>query len=140
VKDARASFLSMDAIRFGLSVRALRRRRSWRHVDLAAHADVSRTAISRVERGRADRLTVRKLQDLADALGARLDWRLLWNSEALDRLLDESHAALVEMVAPWLTSLGWEVATEVPFSIRASADRSTSSHSTLRRRRCLSSK
>ena len=58
------------------------------------------------------------LRTLVDALGARLDCRLLWNGEALDRLLDESHAALVETVVLWLTSLGWEVATEVSFSIR----------------------
>jgi len=108
----------MDTVRFGLSVRALRRRRGWRQVDLAGYAGVSRTAISRVERGRADRLTIRMLRTLADALGARLDCRLLWNGEALDRLLDESHAALVETVVRWLTSLGWEVATEVSFSIR----------------------
>ncbi len=108
----------MDVVRFGLSIRALRRRRQWRQVDLAEHAGVSRTAISRVERGRADRLTVRTLGRVADALGARLECRLLWNGEALDRLLDEAHAALVETVVRWLTSLGWEVATEVSFSIR----------------------
>ena len=108
----------MDVVRFGLSVRALRRRRGWRQVDLAGRAGVSRTAISRVERGRADRLTFRMLHTLAEALGARLDCRLLWNGEALDRLLDESHAALVEMVVRWLISVGWEVATEVSFSIR----------------------
>jgi transcriptional regulator with XRE-family HTH domain len=118
VKGVGPSFAAMDTVRFGLSVRALRRRRGWRQVDLAWHAGVSRTAISRVERGRADRLTIRMLRTLADALGARLDCRLLWNGEALDRLLDESHAALVETVVRWLTSLGWEVATEVSFSIR----------------------
>ena len=118
MKGAGASFAARDTVRFGLSVRALRRRRGWRQVDLAGHAGVSRTAISRVERGRADRLTIRMLRTLADALGARLDCRLLWNGEALDRLLDESHAALVETVVRWLTSLGWEVATEVSFSIR----------------------
>ena len=118
MKGVGASFAAMDTVRFGLSVRALRRRRGWRQVDLAGHAGVSRTAISRVERGRADRLTIRMLRTLADALGARLDCRLLWNGEALDRLLDESHAALVETVVLWLTSLGWEVATEVSFSIR----------------------
>ena len=42
------------------------------------------------------------LRTLVDALGARLDCRLLWNGEALDRLLDESHAALVETVVLWL--------------------------------------
>ncbi len=108
----------MDVIRFGLSIRALRRRRGWRQVDVAERAGVSRTAISRVERGMADRLTVRTIGRVADALGARLDCRLLWNGEALDRLLDASHAALVETVVGWLTSLGWQVAAEVSFSIR----------------------
>lgn len=108
----------MDPVRFGLSVRALRRRRGWRQVDLATLANVSRAAVSRVERGRADRLTVRTLRALAEALDARLDCRLLWNGEALDRLLDEAHAALVEAMVRWLTSHGWEVATEVSFSIR----------------------
>ena len=108
----------MDVVRFGLSIRALRRRRHWRQVDLAAHAGVSRTAVSRVERGRADRLTIRALDTIAGTLGARLDCRLLWNGEALDRLLDEAHAALVETLIRWLTSLGWQVATEVSFAIR----------------------
>ena len=130
----------MDTVRFGLSVRALRRRRGWRQVDLAGYAGVSRTAISRVERGRADRLTIRMLRTLADALGARLDCRLLWNGEALDRLLDESHAALVETVVRWLTSLGWEVATEVSFSIRGERGSIDVSHSARRRRRCSSSR
>jgi transcriptional regulator with XRE-family HTH domain len=108
----------MDVVRFGLSIRALRRRRRWRQVDLAEHAGVSRTAISRVERGLADRLTVRTIGRVADALGARLECRLLWNGERLDRLLDEAHAALVEAIVRWLTSFGWEMATEVSFSIR----------------------
>ena len=108
----------MDTVRFGLSVRALRRRRGWRQVDLAGRAGVSRTAVSRIERRRADRLTIRMIGNLADALDARLDCRLSWNGEALDRLLDEAHAALVETAVRWLTPLGWEVATEVSFSIR----------------------
>lgn len=108
----------MDVIRFGLSVRALRRRRGWRQEDLTGRARVSRAAIWRTERGRADRLTIRTLERLVEALGARLDWRLLWGSEALDRLLDDEHAALVEVVVRELTALGWEAATEASFSIR----------------------
>ena len=108
----------MDAVRFGLSIRALRRRRRWRQADLAEQAGVSRTAISRVERGRADRLTVRALQAVAGALGARIECRLLWNGEALDRLLDESHAALVDIVIRWLRAAGWTTAPEVSFSVR----------------------
>jgi transcriptional regulator with XRE-family HTH domain len=108
----------MDAVRFGLSMRALRRRRRWRQADLAEQAGVSRTAISRVERGRADRLTVRAQRAVAGALGARFECRLLWNGEALDRLLDESHAALVDIVIRWLRAAGWTTAPEVSFSVR----------------------
>ena len=35
----------------------------------------------------------------AAALGATVDLRLRWNGEQLDRLLDEAHAHLVELVA-----------------------------------------
>ena len=109
---------AVDVVRFGLSVRALRRRRRWRQLDLADRAGVSRAAISRIERGRADRLTLRTLNQIADALVARIDVRLLWNGEGLDRLLDEEHAGLVEAVIRELEAARWEPATEVSFSIR----------------------
>ncbi len=118
MKRRRPCFALMDVIRFGLAVRALRRRRGWRQEDLAVRVRVSRAAVWRVERGRADRLTIRTLERLVEALGARLDWRLLWGGEALDRLLDQDHAALVEVVVRELAALGWEPATEVSFSIR----------------------
>ena len=109
---------AVDVVRFGLSVRALRRRRRWRQLDLADRAGVSRAAISRIERGRADRLTLRTLNQIADPLVARIDVRLLWNGEGLDRLLDEEHAGLVEAVIRELEAARWEPATEVSFSIR----------------------
>ncbi len=108
----------MDVVRLGLAVRSLRRRRNWRQDDLAARAGVSRSAVSRVESGLADRLTVRVLERIAQALGARLDGRLLWQGEMLDRLLDAQHASLVEAIVKELTAVGWEVTTEVSFSIR----------------------
>ena len=130
----------MDAVRFGLSIRALRRRRRWRQADLAEQAGVSRTAISRVERGRADRLTVRALQAVAGALGARIECRLLWNGEALDRLLDESHAALVDIVIRWLRAAGWYTARKSRSRSGENVDRSTCSRFTRRPCRCLSSR
>ena len=56
--------------------------------------------------------------EVCRALGARIECRLLWNGEALDRLLDESHAALVDIVIRWLRAAGWYTAPEVPFSVR----------------------
>jgi transcriptional regulator with XRE-family HTH domain len=108
----------VDMVRFGRGVRALRIRRRWRQVDLAAAASVGPSIVVRIERGRADTVPPRKLDKVAQALGARLDLRLSWNGEALDRLLDGDHARLVEAAAAHFRSAGWEVAAEVTFWIR----------------------
>lgn len=63
-------------------------------------------------------MTVETLAKVANALGSRVDVRLNWNGEALDRLLDQGHAALVEIVAARMRSAGWEVRPEVSFWIR----------------------
>jgi transcriptional regulator with XRE-family HTH domain len=107
----------VDVIRFGRGIRALRRRRGWRQADLGAAAGVSRAAVSRIELGLGDRLTVRSLEAVAAAAGARFDIRLSWNGEALDRLLDVAHAHLVEMVVTRLEASGWEAVPEVSFAI-----------------------
>jgi transcriptional regulator with XRE-family HTH domain len=108
----------MESIRFGLGIRALRRRRRWSQAQLASRTRSSRSAIGRVERGGADRLTVRALSRIAEGLGARVEVRLLWQAEGLDRLLDARHAALVDQVIELLSGLGWTCAAEVSFSIR----------------------
>jgi transcriptional regulator with XRE-family HTH domain len=107
----------VDPVRLGLAFRALRRRRGWTQAQLAEHARVSRGAIQRVERGGAESFTGSLLRGLAVALGARFEQRLLWQGEALDRLLDADHARLVEIVISWLRAEGWEVAPEVTFAI-----------------------
>jgi transcriptional regulator with XRE-family HTH domain len=107
----------MDAVRFGRSVRALRRRRQWRQQDLAEAAGISRSVISRIELGHGDRMTVRVLERVTTALGARVRWSIEWNGEAMDRLLDEDHAHLVERIVRWLGRHGWAVAVEVSFSV-----------------------
>lgn len=108
----------MDVIRFGLGMRALRRRRRWTQAHLAAMAKVSRSVIWRVERGYADRVAVHVLVRVATALDARIDMRLLWQGEGLDRLLDARHASLVERTVGILTSSDWAVAIEVSFNVR----------------------
>jgi len=107
----------VDSIRFGRGIRALRRRRQWRQVDLGVAARLSRSAVSRVERGHVDELTLRSVDAIAGALGARIDLRLSWNGEALDRLLDADHAFLVEEMSGRLRRLGWQVAVEVSFNV-----------------------
>lgn len=108
----------MDVVRFGLGVRALRLRRRLAQAQLAASAGVSRAVIWRIERGQADRVAVHTVERVAAALGARIERRLLWQGEGLDRLLDARHAALVEHVVALLNADGWEATSEVSFNIR----------------------
>ncbi|MEO5885443.1 MAG: helix-turn-helix domain-containing protein [Candidatus Limnocylindrales bacterium] len=108
----------MDTIRFGLSMRALRRRRRWTQGRLAIEARVSRSVIGRIERGRADRVPVYVLVNVAAALGATVSTRLLWQGEGLDRLLDSAHASTTDAMLELLRSHDWSVATEVSFNIR----------------------
>jgi transcriptional regulator with XRE-family HTH domain len=108
----------MDPVRFGLAIRALRRRRSWTQEKLADEARMSSSAVSRVERGQGDRLSARTLANLATALGARISVRVLWQGEDLDRLLDGDHARLVEWVVRTLSDAGWMVVPEATFHIR----------------------
>ena len=94
-----AQAAQMDWVRFGRPIRALRKRRRWRQIDLAAAARVSQSVVARIEIGLADRIAPWVLERVAKALGARMTVRLDWNGEALDRLLDAGHATLVERVA-----------------------------------------
>ncbi len=106
----------MDGILFGRGFRALRIRRRLTQLDLAGRAGTSRGVIVRIERGGAADVTVETLERVAAPLGARVVCRLSWNGEGLDRLLDSSHAAIVEQVVRILGGAGWLVATEVSFN------------------------
>jgi len=108
----------VDVVRFGLGLRALRRQRGLTQAQLASRVGMSGSAVSRLERGEADRVALRSLERVSGALGARIDLRLLWHGEGLDRLMDQGHAALVEDIVGLLRGLGWSVATEVSFNIQ----------------------
>jgi DNA-binding XRE family transcriptional regulator len=84
--------------------------------ELALDAGVSRSQVSLAERGQADRLRLATILRIATLLGARAELRLTWNGEALDRLLDATHAALVESVVATLRALGWDCTVEVSFN------------------------
>src|SRR5919197_3274012 len=108
----------MDVSRVGLSFRALRMRRRWTQQRVAELVGVSRSVIARIERGHAETVTLRLLDRVAQQLDARLDVRLLWQGEAMDRLLDARHAALVEAVVRILAGLAWLTAVDVSFNER----------------------
>lgn len=106
----------MDDQRVGRIVRALRRRRGWRQVDVAAAAECSQNLVSRLERGHIDGLSLRLIRRILAALDALILIELQWQGAAIDRLLDEDHAALVGVIAKRLRELGWLVEVEVTYS------------------------
>jgi transcriptional regulator with XRE-family HTH domain len=106
----------MDFGRFGRSIRAVRVKRGWRQQDLAVKAGLTRSVIGRIERGEEDGLSVAALDAVSRALGGSLDLLFRWQGVELDRLLDASHARLVEVMVRLLQLSGWEVAVEATFS------------------------
>lgn len=106
----------MDPVRLGRSIRALRRRLGWRQVDLAERASVAQQTVSDVERGRAATVGLPLMIRVATALDADVDVILRWRGGALDRLLDERHAALCAAAARRLRGLGYEVLPEASYA------------------------
>lgn len=106
-----------DLVRVGRQLRALRRRRSWRQIDVAMRAGVSQGTVSLVERGHGDRLSVATLGEIAATLDARMTVALSWRAGDLDRLTDQRHADTGGEVASQLRAWGWVVHAEVTFSI-----------------------
>src|SRR6476661_5936718 len=107
----------MDGVRVGRVIRALRIRRRWRQVDLAARARISQSLVARIERGGAGRARLNTLERVIAALDARLVLRVDWHGEAARRLLDADHAAIVEQVVEILRAFGWEALPEATFAI-----------------------
>jgi transcriptional regulator with XRE-family HTH domain len=107
----------MDDVRLGRFVRLARRRRGWRQADLAARSGVSQALISLIERGHLDRVSIRILRRVLAALEASASVDLRWRGGALDRLLDEGHAALGERFGAGLDRTRWTFEAEVSYSI-----------------------
>lgn len=106
----------MDANRIGADVRLLRRRKGWTQARVGGEAKLSRWFVSEVECGRGDRVSGVVLERVVNAVGGYLSVRVLYHGEALDRLRDRAHAALVEALVSMLVALGWAVETEVSFN------------------------
>lgn len=108
----------MDDARLGRSVLVLRQRRGWRQVDLAARSGVSQSAISDIERGRAERYTLSTLRAVLRVLDASADLDVRWGGRGdLDRLLDHDHARLLEIWIALHAEAGWLTWSEASYSI-----------------------
>lgn len=108
--------VAVDEIAFGRGLRALRIRKRLTQQQLAERAGVSRGVVARIEQGTASRVTVATLDGIVATLGGRVLVRLVWQGDALDRLLDSRHAVTVEAVVQTLRMGSWDVATEVSFN------------------------
>lgn len=106
----------MNWLRLGRMARAIRLRQGLRQEDVSVRAKVSRSAVSILERGQSARLSVRTVEAILGAIGARLEPRLLWNGTELERMIDARHAALSASIKRRLERWGWLVSVEVSFS------------------------
>ncbi|HUP82820.1 MAG TPA: XRE family transcriptional regulator [Candidatus Limnocylindria bacterium] len=106
----------MDDQRVGRVVRALRRRRGWRQLDLAQAAGCSQGMVSLIERGHIDTGSLRLLRNVLAALDARVSVQLSWRAGELDRLLDEDSVVVAAAVTSRLRAAGWLVETEVTYA------------------------
>jgi len=82
--------------------------------DVAARAAVSQQTVSRVERGHADRMRLRVLRAVVDAVGATLAIEVRVAGERA--LRDQQHAQVQSWLAARLRRLGWLVEAEVSFN------------------------
>ena len=89
-----------------------------RQVDVANAAGVSRSAVSRLERGLLAELPLGAIRRIAAAFDARIDMVPRWHGGDLARVLNERHAGMHDAVATMLAALpSWTAEPEVSFSI-----------------------
>src|SRR4051794_26659259 len=107
---------SVDALRLGATLRAVRIRKGLRQADIARLAAVSTSTISRIERGHIGPVSVGTLSKVARVLELTLDHRVWSRAGDLDRPLNARHAAFVEALLERLGRLGWIARPEVSFN------------------------
>jgi hypothetical protein len=107
----------VDDLAFGRLVRLARLRRGWRQLDLAAHAGVSRTTVSRVERAAFGQVPMDATRAVAAALQIRVELVARARAMDLDRVVNGRHSAMSEYVTGWVSGIpGWVLRPEVSFS------------------------
>jgi transcriptional regulator with XRE-family HTH domain len=97
-------------------VRDVRRARKLSQAELATSAGVGRDAVSRLERGLVEGLSIGTVRCVSRALGMPSLATLGWRGPEVDRLRDQRHAGLVERVGRMLVELGWRFEPEYTFN------------------------
>ena len=86
-------------------------------MDLAGQVGVSQQEVSLLERGHLDGVPLRTLRAVLRALEASVELDIRWRGGAIDRLLDERHAALVAGACRVLAESSWQVVAEATYSV-----------------------
>ncbi len=107
----------MDNQRASRAFRAVRLRLRLRQIDVAQRAGISQQHVSDLERGQLGDMRVDEVARLFAILDLRVALAVAWRGGELDRLLDEGHAAVVGGCSDLLRRQGWEVLSEVTFSV-----------------------
>lgn len=107
----------MDDRRVGRLFRAVRHRKEFRQTDVARLAGLSQSLVSDIELGRLEAVGLARVRRVAAVLDISITVDAWWRSGQADRLLDRSHARLVERVVGVLRSSGWEVVPEFTFNV-----------------------
>lgn len=106
----------MNDQELGAVLRAVRHHLGLRQIDVAGRAGISASVIGNLERGRADRVSVRALRTVARVLEVRLSWDLGARAVDFARLRDADHAALAEAIMAALAGFGWLTIAETSFN------------------------
>ena len=107
---------AMTDMELGRALRRIRHRRGWTQADVAAKAGVPQSVVSRFERGVIEGSSLRVLRAVCGALEVRLLFAPSWRGGALDRLLDEGHAAITAASVSLDRRYGWSPHVEVTFA------------------------
>jgi len=106
----------MNDLRVGRIIRAVRIHVHLRQSDVGRLADCGQSVISLLEHGRLDEASLRTLRRVCTVLEIDLALDARWRGGAIDRLLDQGHAAIVEYAARLLVRNGWIVDAELTFN------------------------
>jgi hypothetical protein len=104
-----------DDERIARAARALRRKAGLTQVE-AVGAGRSRHFVRRLEAGEAGSLRLGDVRDHFAQFDARARMNVWWNGAAIDRLLDERHARLINESILVLGEYGWSSRTEITYS------------------------
>jgi hypothetical protein len=94
----------------------MRIRRGWRQLDVARKAGAHRDAVSLLENGRLEGLSLAMLRRLWACVGVPLEVDPRLPTAERARLLDAGHAALVEHAARVYRAKGWQTIVELTFN------------------------